>query len=289
MRKSGFRSWILMSITAVLVLGVVSGFRARDDEKLTVDELIEKHLASIASPDRLAERHSFALKGQVIFRITIGGSGGSGGMAQIVSKDKAYNILFKFDSTAYQGEHFVTDGKKARALYSVTNQRNPMAEFLQSQRGLLTEGLFGGTLTTAWALLDVPGRKPRLKYRGIQEVDGRQLYELDYRVRHGNTDSKNRLYFEPETFRHVLSIYEVTIPAPMGANPTDSSRQRTSRFTLEERFAYFREFDGFTVPAAWTVEFSQLTGSGNLTMQWESRFTQSAVNMQVPPNLFQVD
>ena len=72
-----------------------------------------------------------------------------------------------------------------------------MAEFLQSQRGLLTEGLFGGTLTTA--------------------------------------------------------------------------------------------FDGFTVPATWTVEFSQLTGSGNLTMQWESRFTQSAVNMQMPPNLFQVD
>jgi hypothetical protein len=164
-----------------------------------------------------------------------------------------------------------------------------MAAFLQSQRGLLTEGLFGGTLTTAWALLDVPGRKPRLKYRGIQEVDGRRLYALDYRGRLGNTDSTNRLYFEPENFRHVLSVYEVTISAPMGASPSDSSRQRTSRFTLEERFAYFREFDGFTIPTSWTVKFSQSTRSGNLTMQWESRFTQSAVNMQVPPELFRVD
>jgi hypothetical protein len=92
-RKSGFRSWALTSLMAVLVLGATSGFRVGDDEKLTVDQLIEKHLASIASPDRLMERHSFALKGQVIFRITIGGSGGSGGTAQIVSKGKADNIL----------------------------------------------------------------------------------------------------------------------------------------------------------------------------------------------------
>lgn len=218
-------------------------------------------------------------------------------MAQLVSAGRGYNMLFKLNSTEYQGEHFVTDGKKARALFSVSNQRNPLADFLQSQRGLLTEGLFGGTLTTAWALLDVPGREPRLRFRGIQKVEfrgveqvvDRRLYELDYHVRHGNTDSKNRLYFDPETFRHVMSVYEVTTPAPMGANPTDSARQRSSRFTLEERFEYFRDFDGFTQPTTWTIEYRHSTRTSGLTMQWVCRFNQHAENMEIPSGLFEVD
>lgn len=272
-----------------LALACALGFSSSDDARLTAEELVQRHLASIATPEKLKARKTFVMKGDCDFRVLVGPKIAPGpGVVQIVSDGNKYNMLFRFEGGEYGGEQYITDGKHARTAFSTPGDRNPMTELLQAQQQLLNEGLFGGELTTAWALLDVEGRKPRLRYRGLTDVDGVQLHELSYRIRKGGGDSVNKLYFEPETFHHVLSTYEVQIAAPMGLNPTDSARQRPSRFKIEERFADFRDFDGFTLPSSWTIQFSQSKTDSTVLLQWTTEFKESALDMAVPAEYFQV-
>jgi len=70
------------------------------------------------------------------------------------------------------------------------------------QPDILREGLFGGTISTAWPLLDL---KPagEAKYEGVKKIDGRELHDLTYvpNKSSSGSDLTIHLYFEPDTFR----------------------------------------------------------------------------------------
>lgn len=289
-----------------------------DPGGLSAPELVRLHLASIAAPNRLAARKAFAVQGDCEYRLLSGGVLSASGTGQLVSEGEAYSILFDFAAGEYAGTQFVTDGKRAEVEYTSGGQTNPLRTFLQGQGALLTDGLLGGVLTTAWALLDVDERKPDLKYEGIVEVDGRRLHRLAYRIRRGGWDLRTRLYFEPETYHHVLSTYEVKVPAPMGASPEASSRQRVGIQRLKESFSEFENLDGYMLPTVWTVEYfksandasayssngfanlnlapgvagsnypagAALTGNvptGTFLLQWQTTIRRSARNGEIPP------
>jgi hypothetical protein len=293
-------------------------------EELAPRELVQRHLKSIAPLDRLKERRVFAVQGKCEYRLLAGGVLTARGMAQLTSKGKAYNILFDFPAGEYGGTQYVTDGTRTNIAYTSGGQVNPLWIFLEGQDVLLREGLLGGELTTAWALLDVKGRKPRLKYRGIQEIDGRKVHRLDYRIRKGGGDLTCRLYFDAETYHHVLSTYEVKVSAPMGATPEESARQRVTRTRLEERFADFKDLDGYTLPTTWTVRYFRSTNDadinplgsgldpnvrgllggastspgpdlinkgaptgGTILLQWKTTIARSAKNEVIPPGMLQ--
>ncbi|MEJ2077504.1 MAG: hypothetical protein P8Z74_05805 [Acidobacteriota bacterium] len=277
----GFVGFVLV---ALLCLAFRSG---GDEEELTPQELVRRHLASIASPEKLKQRQVFAVQGNCEYRILAGGALAAPGKAQLVSHRKAYNIRFDFTSGEYGGTQYITDGKKSTTKYNSGGQVNPMRIFLQGQGILLTEGLLGGELTTAWALLDVKGRKPSLKYRGIQGVDGRQLYRLDYRMRKGAADLKTRLYFDPETYHHVLTTYEVEESSQMGATPDQSSQNRVSRQRVEESFSDFRDLGGYMLPSTWVLKYFKNTDQGTILLQWTTTIEHTAENGAIPPNVLQ--
>src|SRR5207245_6897539 len=85
----------------------------------------------------------------------------------------------------------------------------------------MREGLLGGVLVTAWPLLDVQERKAKLTYQGIKKFEGREFQVIRYRPKKG-TDLAIRLYFEPETLRHAMTTYQVSIQAGIGANDVES-------------------------------------------------------------------
>src|SRR5258708_21716858 len=80
---------------------------------------------------------------------------------------------------------------------------------------IFKQGLMGGTLSSAWPLLDLTARGPLLEYVGTKKVDNRLLHELKYLPR-GGSDLKIALFFEQDTFRHVRTAYERGIAAPTG-------------------------------------------------------------------------
>jgi hypothetical protein len=286
MRRPVDRFALLACFGLGLMLLFSLGSRASAEHELTAEELIQRHLKSIAPLDRLKARQSFALRGDCVYRILSGGALSADGMSQIVSKGKAYNILFSFAAGEYGGTEYLTDGKKTDTRYTSGGQVNPLWIFLEGYDVLLTEGLLGGELTTAWSLLDVKHRKPKLSYRGLQKVDGRELHRLDYRMRKGGGGLQVRLYFEPETYHHVLSTYEVVQSAPAGSDPDQSARQRVTRQRIEERFADFENLNGYVLPSSWTLEFFKSNNDANAIQPGEGFGTTSTVrSMNTSPGL----
>ena len=258
MNLRGFGLGAYVGLGLVLLFGL--GFRANADEKMTADKLVQNHLKSIASSSQLKARQSYALRGDCEYRIVTGGALTAPGMTQLVSKGGAYNLLFQFQAGELGTTQYVTNGKKSETRLSAGAQIGPLRNFMEGYGVLLTEGLIGGELTTAWALLDLKRHKPKLSYEGLQDVDGRELHRLDYRIRKGGGAMRVRLYFEPETFHHVLSTYDVRQSAPASSDPDQSAKQRVSRQRIEERFSDFKDLNGYTLPATWVLVFSS---SGN--------------------------
>ena len=258
-------------------------------EKLTVDELIQGHVESLGNGEILARRQTFVMMGTCQNEILIGGKQNITGAAQLVSRGKGVNFLIDFANPNYNGEQIVTDGKKANTAFSIPGTRFPLSEFLFAQKAILKEGLFGGALTMAWPLLNLEERKPILKLKGTKKIDGRELHQLDYRIRKRGGDARIRMFFTPEDFQHVLTTYEVQISAVMGATPGQSAGQRVSRFKLEERFSDFRGFGGLNLPATWVVQVTA-QGTGPTTLwQWTMKFDQSSDNQEVPDSFVVVN
>ncbi len=232
------------------------------DQKLKPEELVAKHLESIGTPEaRAAAKTRVASgNGQIVFRLP--SPGNLNGTAQLLSDGKMLRISMLFGLATYPSEQFAFDGNRANTSQVRPGVRANMAAFAYTYDVLLKEGLLGGAMTTAWALLDVQGRQPKLEYDGLKKVEGRQLQELRYRAKKGAGELQVWLRFDPETFRHVQSEYRLTLPANMARTPAESSSQRDTIYRMLETFDDFRTVDGLTLPYSWTLKYSR-EGMGN--------------------------
>src|SRR4030095_4027570 len=126
-----------------------------------------------------------------------------------------------FPSPDYPYERIGFDGERVSARPIRPNERSPFSDFFLSHETVFKEGLIGGVLSTAWPLLHLEERKAKLSYAGAGEGSGRPPPKLRYAPRKGS-DLKVTLFFDAETFRHVRTEYERTVPAPIGATPSQS-------------------------------------------------------------------
>ena len=177
-----------------------------------------------------------------------------------------------------------------------------------SQPVLLQEGLLGGALSTAWALSNLDRNHPKLGFAGLKKVDGRQLLDLHYQPKR-STEMEIHMYFDPETYRHVQTVYAITLASgfgsavpsatdqvglttpggPSGSDPTRSSKQQETRYTLEERFSDFNTTDGITLPTHYNIHFTQEAQNGKTTIyEWDMTGTEVTENMPLDPRNFQV-
>jgi hypothetical protein len=150
----------------------------------------------------------------------------------------------------------------------------------------LKEGLLGGVLSTAWPLLNPEQSGSQLRYEGLKRLDGVLLHRMAYRTRARGGDLKIDLYFEPETFRHVRSIYVLIIHAGLGPSALDSVRAKETRFTLDEKFSEFKTADeGITLPTRWNVQFTTERNSTTL-WEWDIVLENVHINRPIDPKSF---
>ncbi len=256
MKVSTMRTKIasLLLLLPLLVISVAP-LNAKD-EKMKPEELVAKHLASIGAPEALAAVRNRAVIGsaQAIFRLPSPGQ--ISGKGNLISEGRQTRISMSFPSVDYPGEQMVFDGNKVFVDQLRPGQRSNLSAFVYTYDMLLKEGLLGGTMTTAWALLDVPARQPKLNYTGLKKVDGKQVHELKYRAKKGAGDIQVSLYFEPETFRHVSSQFRLTQPASMGRTPNESAAQKDTVYTLVETYGDFKTVDSLTLPHTYKLVFT---------------------------------
>jgi hypothetical protein len=305
---------------AILGLGLiwaVVGNRAQASGPTNAGELVAQHLDSIASPEVRAGLKTRVVQGPVQFRIMVGGAGVLDGNAVLVSEGQKLQFMMKLTNNQYRGEQFVFDGEKDKVAFSGAQQtRSPVGNFVFVQDAVIREGLIGGTLSMAWPLLDLNERKAKLSFEGMKKVDGQDLYALKYRPRR-SSDLDIFLYFDPQTYRHVETVYSYTaseaIPgtpypaltgqqaapgssggsatptAGTGSPETANARQTPNRYRLTEKFSDFKTADGVTLPTRDTIQFSQELQNGSTTL-WEWNLTGLNVsnNAQLDPKNFEV-
>ena len=102
-----------------------------------------------------------------------------------------------------------------------------------------------------------------------KKVDGRELRRVDYIPR--KSDLEIQLYFESDTFRHVMTVYLFA----------GSPNHR-----LEERFADFKSIDNVMLPGRWTIEFTN--GQTRSITRYEVTQEKISHNITLDPGTFDV-
>ncbi len=275
-------------LLSVMLLGSSAMRLNAKEEKLKIEELITKHLASIGTPEALAASHGRTIEGraQVIFRI--GGTGLLNGKGTIASDGRKYFIGMEFGVVNYPGDEMAFDGDNVTVNSIKPGRRSNLGDFIHLHEILLKEGLLGGATTTAWPLLDLASRQPKLNYTGLKKVEGRSLHEVKYRAKKGGGDLQIWLYFDPETFRHVSSRYRYTVPSTMGATPAESANQRETVYTLDEQFGNFAGVDSLTLPHFYKLTMTMEGQNGSFLTEWNLQAEKVSHNQQLGPETFVV-
>jgi hypothetical protein len=243
----------MRSLTVILALVAMLSVSSAKDEA-QVGDLVRKHLDSIGTEQARSAAKNRVAEGTLQFRVLNRG-GTQDGKLVLVSEGNKLVSLLKLPNPSYHGERFVSDGKKASVATITPGTYSSFGAFVQSHPEVFTEGLWGGTLSTGWALANVEDRRAKLQDGGAKKVDGKELRLLRYSPAK-RTDLEIQIYFEPETGRHVMTSYSVTISPEMGMTELENAKAQPTHYLLEERFADFKQSDGLLLPGRWTIQFT---------------------------------
>jgi hypothetical protein len=282
----------MRSPIVVVALAAMLSVTAAED-KFEAADFIKQHLNSIGPEQAREAVKNRGAGGTVIFQLVTGGTEHQEGKEVLVSEGDKLVSFFDLPNHHYPGERFVSNGKKVYVAETSASVHSALGEFVMVHNEILTEGLWGGTLSTAWALAHLDERHAKLEDRGLKKVDGRDLRRVDY-VPKKPTDLQIELYFEPDTFRHVMTVYSTETSPAMSRGRSDNLRSGETHYRLEERFADFRTVDNLSLPSRWTIQYgSDAAGryaahSDNKTYQFDVTETSLSHNIQVNPENFEV-
>jgi hypothetical protein len=285
------RSLIVFAAIIVALVATLSLIAA--DDKFQAGDFVKEHLNSIGPEQARDAVKNRGAGGTVIFELVTGGTEHQEGKEMLVSEGDKLVSLFDLPNHHYPGERFVSNGKKVYVAETAASVHSALGEFVMVHNEILTEGLWGGTLSTAWALAHIDERRAKLEDRGLKKVDGRDLHRVDYLPKKP-TDLQIELYFEPDTFRHVMTVYSAETSPSMSHSRSDNLRQGEKHYRLEERFADFKTLDNLSLPSRWTIQFSSdaagryAAHSDNKTYEFDVTETAISDNIQVNPQNFEV-
>jgi len=282
----------MRSLAVFVALVAIFPVSAAKDE-FQAGEFVKQHLNSIGTEQARAAVKNRLAQGALTFQY-LNVAGSVNGTLQFVSEGDKFVSVLKIPSPDYWGEQFTSDGKKTAVKQVKPGIYSALGRFVFEHNEVLTEGLWGGALSTAWALSHLDERHPKLQDQGLKKVDGRELHRVDYLPKK-SSDLLIELYFEPDTFRHVMTVYSYHVMARAGGGPTASAGQEERYYRIEERFADFKNIDNLTLPGRWTIQFTSGGGMRNIGRGSTSSISQFEVteakishNVPLDPKNFEI-
>ena len=316
MKKWGWRialSTVLFPMAAVDVTA----------KKLKTEKLIALHLQAIG--ENVVRKNRVA-QGSGSMDIRVGGQGNLDGRAILLAEGDKLRTSLTFGHVQYPQETLIRNGDQLDIAYITPGVRSQLGTAIwENFPRLAQEGLYAGVLSTDWALLDLKKKRAKIRYRGLKKFEGRNLHEVDYKPKK-KVSYRVRLYFEPETYRHVASKYRIVVPraamrgltnissgggAPVGAsggitpgNRTVSNSRGsllgqiggpgagddpTNRSTVEltERFSDFKEVDGLTLPHHYKITLNVDANTG-FVGHWEMKIDLMSHDRQIAQKAFAI-
>ena len=243
------RKMNLLLIVCCILTIQTSGLCADNPEQLVV-----AHLKSIGEPDALSKIKSIFFTGTSEVNFIQGMQGQLEGTVMMASEGSKMGIVMNFPNLDYPGEHFAHDGKNVTVNNMNLGVKSPIADYIHRYNRIMSNGMLGGVFSNAWPLLDIKGNRPNMRLRK-SKVDGTELYEIEYRPRNNHGDMTIRMYFDMETYRHMLTVYRVrnTMDVRSGSENILDAVQEDIYFTLTEKFGDFRKVGDLTLPHSYTL------------------------------------
>jgi hypothetical protein len=285
MSKFYLQSFVSFSL---LFLCLITSVAVKADDPKP-EGIIAKHFDSIGTKEKRAEIKNQMAMGTARFDVlrspTYTISKTSAGRAVFLSEADKIFLGMKFESTDYPFDEILYDAKNVNVAYIKPGNRSVLGNFIISHRYLISEGLFGGSLSTAWSLFDWQSNGAKLKSGGKKKIGGRQTYAVNYLIKGGSPLSV-KLYFDAENFRHLRTEYQQVFTAPMVQIPGESARQVQTIHQLTEDFSNFKGVKGLTLPHSYKVN---LLIDGKLTneFEWKYEFSEFLFNQKIDSKSFE--
>jgi hypothetical protein len=248
--------------------------------KLTPEQLVKLHLDGVGPPPTAEQSRD--LRGVCATTSPAKSAGQLAGPFRFTSSARSSRWTLQFKSDLYEGENFSVESDQVDVGFAQprTSSRSAMGSFVAQNRVILSEGLFGGVLNARWPLFSVAARQAKLSYDGLKKFAGRDLHRLRYRAKDKQGNLDVHLYFEPDTYRHVGSVYSTSQTQSMGLTPESSSQQSDQYFRLEEQFLDFVQVGAQTLPKTWNVRYER---SGNTASEWKYEMRLQSVDEKPVP------
>ncbi|PYS51158.1 MAG: hypothetical protein DMF68_05170 [Acidobacteria bacterium] len=252
-------------------------------DKLKPEEIVAKHLESIGTTQARKAIKSIVIVGSSEVEFHNPGKGRAVGQTVIASEGNKLLIGMAFENTNYPYEKLGFDGSGITVSFLRPGQRSTLGDFLHTNDFIFKQGLMGGTLSSAWPLLDADIKHARLESGGIKKVNDRDAYTIKYLPR-GGSDMEVTLFFDKETFQHVRTEYVRTITAGLGANPAGAPRQtqNETHYRMVEDFSDFKKEGDLTLPHTYKITLSLGGRSGAMTFLADWTLSLSKFDFNVP-------
>lgn len=285
MLKVFSKSLVYFSLSLILCLGAAFEIKADDPKP---EEIIAKHLDSIGTKEnRAAIKNQMAI-GTAQFSILRSAAYNRRklpiGSAVIISEGGKMFFGTKYDAPEYPFDEIVYDLKGVNVPFNENGTRSILGDLILKYRYLVSEGLFGGSISTAWSALNLEAHGAKLKGGGKKKIDGRQAYAVTYSPK-GNSAFSIKLFFDAENFQHLRTEYQQTIAAPMAADLRNSAQQKQTVKKLTEDFSNFKEVDGLTLPYSYKINYLD-DGNTTTEYEWNLEFKEYIYNQKIDAATF---
>lgn len=289
--KITLKTFAVLLLAVIVLCGLAAPVPA--SQKMTADEVIAKHLASIGTPEAIAAAKTRIAVGKARAFNRTKVSRDITGVAQFASDGDKVLFAMLFDILDYPYEKAGYDGDKMTvSLLERSVNRSTLGNFLMSHDSIFKQGLIGGALSSAWPFINSSGKKPKLSYDGKSKINGREAYKLKYSPPRGSGDFQINLFFDAETFHHIRTEYQYTIPNQMGARPSEFGTTNTGSRTLNrqkmvEEFSDFKTTGGLTLPHTYSLKLT-VDADASGVLEWVVNYSQFIFNQPIDASAFNV-
>lgn len=253
-------------------------------QELKLEEVVSKHAASIGTIEKRKELKNIVLLGSSVFESKLPQRKSAGRVAIVSDKS---NLLFisSFTSESYPFEKIGVFGGKINIPFVTSGIRSPLGDFLWEHPSILKSGLFSGSMSLTWSLLEENLKKGKLNLAGTKKIDGRRAYVIEYFTEGSSNELKIRLYFDTETFQHIRSQYREEFA---GKEATFGTLGQANDYVVEltETFSDFKTSDGITLPNVSKVHYMGSTNKGTYEYDWFFKVTETKFNQPLKEGFF---
>ena len=277
---------LVCSFTLAFLL--TAGFTATKADEPKPEEIIAKHLESIGTKEKREATKNRMAAGTSQFQSKLPNRKTTG-KALIVS-EAANNLMFisSFSSQEYPFEKIGLFADKVSLPFVTAGTKSPLGTFISEHNKILSEGLFTGSISSTWGLLNPQIKSEKFASAGTKKIDGRKTHALSYYPSGSSAEFTVKLFFDAETFRHVRTEYRHVI-SPKEQKMGTLGEQNGVRIGLTESFTDFKTADGLTLPHAYKAHYVTDSNSGTYEYEWTIAINQYLFNQKLDSGFFSFD